>query len=435
MEKYRKLDLFTLELGSDLCSEKQLDQILKSVHVIREEIFKQYGVVIPSISVKDNKQLKSLEYVIKINGFSAGSFELKKNSILIMDTGNVKTEMKGKFVIEPAYGCPALWVTKSKKSEAMQNGYVSASPVKIIYVHLTEKIKENLSSVITTQYVGELLDEVMKENNFLCTQLTKKYGSAFLTVIKMVLCSLLSEGVSIRNLLPILEIIANEPKVEREKVQELVNKVRCEIVQEIIEPHSKNNKVIGLMISEELYKYMSDHMEGDGKIILDPAMRRWFDNEAAVKIEEMTKKGFSPVVFTLVQFRYGFKKLFEAIGHHKVSVISDEEMFIATMKLNYSLEVFDMIGNDFIAPVVNKEPKQPVPQKRTNEKFEKLQNEITKIINRLNPFDQKVLSMRFGLDGECTHTLDEVGQAFDISLEQIRVIEAKALRLLRKNNE
>ena len=47
MDKYRELDLFILELGSDLCLEKTLEEILKSIPLIREEIFEKFGVVIP----------------------------------------------------------------------------------------------------------------------------------------------------------------------------------------------------------------------------------------------------------------------------------------------------------------------------------------------------------------------------------------------------
>ena len=81
MEKYRRLDLFTLELGSDLCSEKCLDEILKIIPLVRKEIFEKYGVVIPNVRIKENKTLNPLEYVIKVNGYSAERFEFKKNSI------------------------------------------------------------------------------------------------------------------------------------------------------------------------------------------------------------------------------------------------------------------------------------------------------------------------------------------------------------------
>ena len=48
MEKFRKLDLFTLELGSDLCLGDCLDEILKTISLFRKEIFAKYGVVIPN---------------------------------------------------------------------------------------------------------------------------------------------------------------------------------------------------------------------------------------------------------------------------------------------------------------------------------------------------------------------------------------------------
>ena len=61
------------------------------------------------------------------------------------------------------------------------------------------------------------------------------------------------------------------------------------------------------------------------------------------------------------------------------------------------------------------------------------QEKLNQIAGSLEPFEQKVISMRFWLGEEHSHTLEEVGLAFDIPLEKIRVIEAKALRLLRKN--
>ena len=111
MEKYRKLDLFTLELGSDLCLEKYLNEILKTIPLIREDVFDKYGVVIPNVQVKNNKTLKPLEYVIKVNGYSSGRFEFRKNSFLILDTGFVKTEMSGKPVKEPVFDSLSLWIT------------------------------------------------------------------------------------------------------------------------------------------------------------------------------------------------------------------------------------------------------------------------------------------------------------------------------------
>ena len=77
MNKYRQIDLFTLELGSALCQEASLNSILKTITSIREDIFEQYGVVIPSVRVKDNKSLSPFEYVIKISGLETARYELE----------------------------------------------------------------------------------------------------------------------------------------------------------------------------------------------------------------------------------------------------------------------------------------------------------------------------------------------------------------------
>lgn len=442
MDKYRKLDLFTLELGSDLCLEKCLNEILKTIPLIREEIFNKYGVVIPNVRIKENKALKPLEYVIKVNGYSSGRFEFRKNSFLILDTGFVKKEMSGKSVKEPVFGAPGLWITKGRKAEAEQNGYVVLPFSRIIRVHLAETIKENLSSVITTQYVGELLDEVLKENEFLCTQIVEKYGNSSLTVVKLVLCSLLDEEVSIRNLISILETISNEPKYDRAKLQVLVNKVRCAIVPDIIGSlgNSKND-IKALMLSQKLSEHMFDNLTENGEIAFDPVTRKLFYNELSSKISEITVQGFSPVVLCAEPLRYSVKILLVSEGISNIHVFSDMELSIAVRNLNISLQVFATIGEDFEPPAgcdsgasVHAKSSDTTHQKKIfNDDFVKLQEKLNQIVGSLEPFEQKVISMRFGLGEEQSHTLEEVGLVFEISLEKIRMIEAKALRLLRKN--
>ena len=443
MEKYRKLDLFTLELGSDLCLEKSLEEILKSIPLIREETFDKNGVVIPNVRVKNNNTLKPLEYVIKVNGYSSGRFEFRKNSFLILDTGSVKTEMSGKPAKEPVFGVPGLWITKGRKAEAEKNGYAVLTAARIIKVHLIETIKENLSSVITTQYVGELLDEVFKENEFLCTQIVKKYENASLTVVKLVLCSLLDEEICVRNLIPILETISNEPKYERAKLQALVNKVRCAIVPDIIGSlGNSNNNIKALLLSQKLSYYMFDNITETGEIAFDPDIRRLVIKELSSKISEITVQGFSPVVLCAEPLRYRVKLLLVSEGISNIHVFSDKELSIAVRNLNISLQVFATIGEDFELPagcdsgasVHEKLSEATQPKKNSNDDFVKLQEKLNQIVGSLDPFEQKVISMRFGLGEEHSHTLEEVGLAFDIPLEKIRMIEAKALRLLRKND-
>lgn len=437
MEKYRKTNLFTLELGIDLCSEEWIYELVKSIQSLRKEFFERYGVVIPKVHVIDDIKLKPLEYVIKVNGYEAGRFEFQSDSILIVDTGSVKKEMQGKPGIEPAFGASGIWINKSKKAEAEKNGYLILTSQKIIMNHLKEKIRDNLSSVITSQYVGELLDEVLKENNFLCIQLVKKYGVVILTLVKLVLSSLLDEGIRISNILLILDVIANEPKYDRVKIPELINKVRCAIIPDVIESLGDvNNGIMVLVFSQKLSEYLFDHITENGDLVLEPSIRKWFEDELISKMGQISDQDFAPVILCVEPLRHSVQKYIDFIGMLNVHVVSDMEMSIAIRKLNISLRVFGTIEENVeVTSEHTSEAETSKSHNISNEAFIRLQKNLNQILESLEPLEQKVMSMRFGLREEGSHTLEEVGNYFNLTRNEIRKIEAKALRLLRKNNE
>ena len=60
-----------------------------------------------------------------------------------------------------------------------------------------------------------------------------------------------------------------------------------------------------------------------------------------------------------------------------------------------------------------------------------LRDQLKEIMSDLNPREQKILAMRFGLEDGVTHTLEEAGKEFGVTRERIRQIEAKALEKIR----
>jgi len=80
---------------------------------------------------------------------------------------------------------------------------------------------------------------------------------------------------------------------------------------------------------------------------------------------------------------------------------------------------------DFIEDVKNETPDRVAA-------LQLLKDYVKEVIISLSPREQKILEMRFGLIDGVAHTLEEVGQEFEVTRERIRQIEAKALEKIRK---
>lgn len=83
---------------------------------------------------------------------------------------------------------------------------------------------------------------------------------------------------------------------------------------------------------------------------------------------------------------------------------------------------------DFVEDVKNVAPNRAAG-------LQLLKDYVQEIISDLSPREQKILEMRFGLVDGVSHTLEEVGQEFDVTRERIRQIEAKALDKIKEHPE
>jgi RNA polymerase primary sigma factor len=79
---------------------------------------------------------------------------------------------------------------------------------------------------------------------------------------------------------------------------------------------------------------------------------------------------------------------------------------------------------DFIEDKASVNPQEAVLHQNLSE-------QTREVLSTLAPREERVLKMRFGIGERANHTLEEVGQDFDVTRERIRQIEAKALRKLR----
>lgn len=442
MEKFKQIDLFTLELGKALCQEASLNSILKTIASIRDNIFEQYGVLIPSVRVKDNNNLSPFEYLIKVSGIETAHYELKKDSLLILDIGNVTSKMRGTKTKEPTYGLPAIWISAARKEEAKEKGYLIVSHEKLIRTLLFEEIKKNLAVVITSQYVEDLLNEIIVSNRALCDKIVRKHGAESVSIIKEVLKALLKDQVNITDIISILETIANSAKTNCENIDWLVEKCRVAIAPYIISPLMAEGNLNLILIGYKFSKYILEHSKEILSFIFDRKLLSKFRKELLSILDNLEAKPVilcSDCICKEVMFIFSELSLLP-----EMKVITDKELASVRNRIHISnAEIIATVGEDL--PIEDtktsgeKSSKQeavPTAQKKQLDKKDAyviLQKQLKTILDKLSEMEREVISMRFGLDGNGSHTLEEIGMYFNLTREEIRGIEARALRLLRKD--
>lgn len=204
------LDTLELEVGYGLIplvDEEQSGNLLARIRSIRRQFALDMGVVIPSLHLRDNLQLKPGQYSLLIKGNQVASAEILVDHFLAMDPGNVTTKIHGIETREPAFNLPALWIPDSQREEAMLAGYTVVDPATVIATHLTEVFKRHLSDFLDRQAVQGLLDTVAKHSPKAVEDLVP--GVLPLGTVQKVLQLLVRENVGIRDMLTIVETLGD----------------------------------------------------------------------------------------------------------------------------------------------------------------------------------------------------------------------------------
>ncbi len=150
------------------------------------------------------------------------------------------------------------------------------------------------------------------------------------------------------------------------------------------------------------------------------------------------------MVETISKFMQVKRRLLQDLGREPMPEEIASEMGIEVDKVRHiikisqdtiSLEspVGDDDDEDSVLGEFVKDEKEIAPTVSTARTL--LRERLGIIIHDLSPREQKILSMRFGMEDGVTHTLEEVGKEFGVTRERIRQIEAKALEKIRKHEE
>ncbi|MEO5366198.1 MAG: flagellar biosynthesis protein FlhA [Magnetococcus sp. WYHC-3] len=329
IENYLALDLLRLDVGYGLISlvdESQNGDLLEKIRSIRRQFASDMGFVVPPIHIKDNLQNRPGEYVFLIKGVEVGRGELKPGSYLAMEGGAVTGRIDGTPTTEPAFGLPALWISPNDRDRAEMMGYTVVDPSTVLATHITELVHTHAHEMLNRQETQHLLDMVAKSQPKLVEELVP--GTMSLGGVQKVLQGLLRERVSVRDMVTILETLADYGKIIKQPGQ-MVELTRQSLARSIVRRYMDDEGVLqALVLGADAENLISEAVvdgEYGSYLSLNPRSSALFVNRVREDVEKIAGRVVQPVLVTGARVRPFVKQVTEAGLPHLV-VLSQNEI-------------------------------------------------------------------------------------------------------------
>lgn len=316
IESYLQVDQMELEIGYaiiPLVDTNQGGDLLERITMLRRQIATEMGIIVPPIRIRDNIQLKSSEYVVKIKGVEVGRGELMSGCYLAMDPGTVSRKIHGVETREPAFGLPALWITASQKDSAEVAGYTVVELPAVLATHLTELIRGHSSDILTREDVKSLIDNVKKHNATVVDELIPTLMAV--GEVQRVLRNLLTERVPVRDLTTILETLADAARHNKQEHQ-LTEACRNAISRTLCQRYiSGKNNLMVITIEprlEQVFESSVQSTERGPRLAIRPEVVGKFLNSLSTMVETAVAQNLPPVLVCSPVIRFSLRKLLEA---------------------------------------------------------------------------------------------------------------------------
>lgn len=307
-----QIDPIELEFGYGVIPLADVNQggdLLDRVVMIRRQLALELGMIVPIIRLRDNIQLAPNEYQIKIKGVEVARGELMLDNYLAMNPGLAEEEIDGIKTTEPAFGLPAIWITEQQRDRAEMLGYTVVDSPSIIATHLTEIIKKHAHELTGRQEVQTLLDNVKQNYPVIVEELIPK----LMTVgeVQKVLANLLKEGVSIRDMVTILETLADYAPATHD-TDMLTEYVRQSLGRAISKKFFTDSRSSVITLDPKLEQLLLDSLqktETGTYLSLDPGITNTILGSLSRQVQKLVQLGQQPIVLASPVVRLYFKKL------------------------------------------------------------------------------------------------------------------------------
>lgn len=317
VEDLLRIDILELEIGYGLiplADESQGGDLLERITLVRRQVALEIGMIVPPVRVRDSVQLKPNEYQIKIKGAEVARGEILIKYYLAIDTGVATGRLEGIKTKEPAFDLPAIWIKEKEKEKAEMTGYTVVSASSVLITHLTEIVKSSAHELLGRQEVQSLIDNLKKDYPAVVEELIPegmKMGE-----VQKVLQNLLWERISIRDLLTILETLADWAP-QTKNIDVLTEYVRKGLARSICQQYqNEEEKMHVITLDPRLEERISqgvEHKERTSYVNLPPQLIQKIIGSLTPLIKKANSLNHQPIVLTSPAIRPYFKRITEKL--------------------------------------------------------------------------------------------------------------------------
>jgi flagellar biosynthesis protein FlhA len=295
----------------DLVDRGRGGDLLDRVRALRRKLALELGVVIPLVRTRDNLELPASTYAIRVHGVDVGRGEAPPGHVLVLGDDSTSA-LPGIQTREPVFGLPATWVPIEFRHQAEVTGATVVDRASVITTHLAEVVRRNAGRLLGRQDVKLLLDVVKQSDPVVIDELNGANVST--GEIQRVLQILLDEGVGIRDLVRIFEVISERSRVTKDPEQ-IAEAVRTAIGPAISAAYAKEGRLPVLTLEPMVEHALAEALRaGDhgAYLALDPTTAETLALAVAREAEAAEMKGIEPVLVCATQLRPSLRRLLHA---------------------------------------------------------------------------------------------------------------------------
>lgn len=306
------VESLSLELGIELIDLVQSDRggdLLDRVKILRRNIARELGIVMPRVHTRDNLDLPNIDYVIKVHGVEVARGNAPRGKLLAI--GENLDGLSGIDTRDPAFGGRAKWIPVGLSHQAAVAGVTVVDRSAVVTTHLAEIVREHAGTLISRQDTKMLLDALKTTNPVVLEEM----AAANLTLgdIQGVLRELLDEGVPVRDLVRIVESLTEQARGQQKDADSLLEAARLALASTIGSMYEKNGVLWVITFSPVLEQGLLGLLRigerGRRSLGIPAGEAEAIVREVGRLLHEAEVQGQSPVVLCATRLRPALRRL------------------------------------------------------------------------------------------------------------------------------